>query len=372
MSSPAKGRADYWNPGDWNVLCYQCGRKRKAGELLRYWQGYWVCPEHWEPRQPQDFVRAVSDVQTPPWVQPPGLDGIPQLFITVDESTDSYDVTVSTATISAVNDTLVIITILEGVYIGVLDLTGLSAGWTVQLNSFGGVGVIIGTATVHTGPPKKHKPPQIDPDASSVAASPVSIDVLPDTSDVTVTLLDINGSPVADVPVTLSSTPAGTINPVGVLTNGSGQAVFTFGSDTPDAYVISALVGDAVLTDTTTVSVGGVYTLTSAHYTDTGVESYGFDDDLGGGFGGIDPSTLDGTAFTSFATIVTIPSAPSDGFFIALGGLVAQSFWASVTINGTTLLSSAATYLQAAGQTVWLYPGVFPFAAAGEFQVTFT
>lgn len=64
------GRADYLLLGDNNAVCYQCGRKRKASTLLKHWQGYWVCPEHWEPRQPQDFVRNVNDVQTPPWVQP--------------------------------------------------------------------------------------------------------------------------------------------------------------------------------------------------------------------------------------------------------------------------------------------------------------
>jgi hypothetical protein len=65
------GRADYLELGDWNALCYECGRKRKASTLVRHWQGYYVCPEHWEPRQTQDFVRAVPDIQTPPWAQPP-------------------------------------------------------------------------------------------------------------------------------------------------------------------------------------------------------------------------------------------------------------------------------------------------------------
>ena len=64
------GRADYLELGDWNVVCYQCGFKRKASMLVKNWQGYFVCPEHNEPRQPQDFVRSVPDVQTPPWTQP--------------------------------------------------------------------------------------------------------------------------------------------------------------------------------------------------------------------------------------------------------------------------------------------------------------
>lgn len=64
------GRADYYVPDDWNAVCYECGRKRKASQLKRHWQGYWVCPEHWEARHPQDFVRGVPERATPPWVQP--------------------------------------------------------------------------------------------------------------------------------------------------------------------------------------------------------------------------------------------------------------------------------------------------------------
>lgn len=70
MSTPAKGKADYLDLGNWNGVCYECGRKFKASELKRHWQGYYVCPEHWEARQPQDFVRGVQDVQTPQWTQP--------------------------------------------------------------------------------------------------------------------------------------------------------------------------------------------------------------------------------------------------------------------------------------------------------------
>jgi hypothetical protein len=64
------GRADFLDLGNWNATCFECGRKRKASDLKKNWQGYFVCLEHWEPRQPQDFVRAVPDVITPPWTQP--------------------------------------------------------------------------------------------------------------------------------------------------------------------------------------------------------------------------------------------------------------------------------------------------------------
>lgn len=70
MSSPGKGKADYLQLGDWNATCWECGRKFKASTMMKNWQGYYVCREHWEPRHPQDFVRAVPPEQPVPWSQP--------------------------------------------------------------------------------------------------------------------------------------------------------------------------------------------------------------------------------------------------------------------------------------------------------------
>lgn len=64
------GRADFLRLGDYNAVCYQCGFKRKASQMEKNWQGYYVCPEHNEPRQTQDFVRGIADHQTVPWAQP--------------------------------------------------------------------------------------------------------------------------------------------------------------------------------------------------------------------------------------------------------------------------------------------------------------
>ena len=80
------GRADFLELGDWNAVCFECGRKRKASMLLKHWQGYYVCPEHWEARQPQDFVRNVIDNQTPPWVQPMPADTFGSLCSPDDQS----------------------------------------------------------------------------------------------------------------------------------------------------------------------------------------------------------------------------------------------------------------------------------------------
>lgn len=69
MAGPQKGRADHLVLGDYNAACSMCGRKRKASALVRNWQGLYRCPEHNEPRQPQDFARGVKEVISPPWAQ---------------------------------------------------------------------------------------------------------------------------------------------------------------------------------------------------------------------------------------------------------------------------------------------------------------
>ena len=69
MADLSKGARDYFLFGDWNIACSMCGRKRKFSELVKNWQGLYRCPEHNEPRHPQDFVRGEADIQTAPVVQ---------------------------------------------------------------------------------------------------------------------------------------------------------------------------------------------------------------------------------------------------------------------------------------------------------------
>lgn len=64
------GRADFLKLGDHNAQCFECGRKFKFSQLKRHWKGYYVCEEHWEVRQPQDFARGSTDNQTVPYAQP--------------------------------------------------------------------------------------------------------------------------------------------------------------------------------------------------------------------------------------------------------------------------------------------------------------
>lgn len=59
-----------YTKGDWNAICESCGRKVKSSELQQRWDGLYVCSKDWEPRQPQDFVRGIADIQVPPWTRP--------------------------------------------------------------------------------------------------------------------------------------------------------------------------------------------------------------------------------------------------------------------------------------------------------------
>lgn len=47
--------------GSWNALCDSCGRKFKAQDLQRRWDGLMVCKEDYEVRHPADFLRVQKE-----------------------------------------------------------------------------------------------------------------------------------------------------------------------------------------------------------------------------------------------------------------------------------------------------------------------
>lgn len=81
-NGPYKGRADYLELGTYNAVCSMCGRKAKANQLERNWQGLYRHPYCNEPRQPQDFVRNVPDIMTIPWGQPQEVAYVPSTGVT--------------------------------------------------------------------------------------------------------------------------------------------------------------------------------------------------------------------------------------------------------------------------------------------------
>lgn len=57
--------------GDWYARCSMCNQKFLASQLVKNWQGMYRCPQHNEPRHPQDYIRAIPDNPTVPFVQDP-------------------------------------------------------------------------------------------------------------------------------------------------------------------------------------------------------------------------------------------------------------------------------------------------------------
>lgn len=68
------GAADYYSPGDYNVICDRTGQKKKASQCRMEWNGLFVRNESWEPRHPQDKIRGVIDDQRVPISRPGGED----------------------------------------------------------------------------------------------------------------------------------------------------------------------------------------------------------------------------------------------------------------------------------------------------------
>ena len=66
----AENATRYYKKGDWNADCDICGRTYKASRLKKRWDGFMCCPQDWNIRQPQDFVRGIPDQQAPPWTRP--------------------------------------------------------------------------------------------------------------------------------------------------------------------------------------------------------------------------------------------------------------------------------------------------------------
>jgi hypothetical protein len=59
-----------YKPRDWNLICDSCSKKIKASTAKKRWDGFLVCPDCWEPRHSQDFVRAKQDKITVPYSRP--------------------------------------------------------------------------------------------------------------------------------------------------------------------------------------------------------------------------------------------------------------------------------------------------------------
>lgn len=75
---------NYFDSGNWNALCDSCGRKFKASDLRRRWDGLLVCKEDYEMRHPSDFLRVQKEKISVPFSRPYPLydEFIPVTYIT--------------------------------------------------------------------------------------------------------------------------------------------------------------------------------------------------------------------------------------------------------------------------------------------------
>lgn len=55
--------------GAWNFICDVCGQKHKSTVGKKRWDGFMVCPQCFELRHPQDFVKTKQDKITVPWAR---------------------------------------------------------------------------------------------------------------------------------------------------------------------------------------------------------------------------------------------------------------------------------------------------------------
>ena len=66
---------NYYVSRQWNVTCDVCSKKIKSHLAKQRWDGFIVCPEDFEHRHPQDFVKARIDKITVQFTRP-----IPELL----------------------------------------------------------------------------------------------------------------------------------------------------------------------------------------------------------------------------------------------------------------------------------------------------
>ena len=59
-----------YKAGEWNLICDVCSKKIKAHDAKTRWDGLVVCPDDFEHRHPQDYVKAKIDKITVPFTRP--------------------------------------------------------------------------------------------------------------------------------------------------------------------------------------------------------------------------------------------------------------------------------------------------------------
>lgn len=64
----------HYKKGDWLYICDQCGTPKYGSKGMMQWNHLFVCPDCYEERHPQDFVRGMSDDTRVPVARPRSTD----------------------------------------------------------------------------------------------------------------------------------------------------------------------------------------------------------------------------------------------------------------------------------------------------------
>jgi len=59
-----------YESGGWWLLCDVCNKKIEAHKSKKRWDGFVVCPDDWEIRHPQDFIKPTIDKIVVPFTRP--------------------------------------------------------------------------------------------------------------------------------------------------------------------------------------------------------------------------------------------------------------------------------------------------------------
>lgn len=66
---------NYYEPGQWNVICDRCGLKRKSGQVRQEWTGLMVCADTcYETRHPQTLIQVPEEHINTEWARPEPAD----------------------------------------------------------------------------------------------------------------------------------------------------------------------------------------------------------------------------------------------------------------------------------------------------------
>lgn len=96
--------------GEHLTLCDRCSFKRYASQLIKTWDGFWVCGPTtgktcFETRHPQDFVRAKPDDQRVSFTRPQPTDTFRSVSV-VAGSVGVQETTIPSGTFTTNNETL--------------------------------------------------------------------------------------------------------------------------------------------------------------------------------------------------------------------------------------------------------------------------